>query len=127
MVGQTAKVRWGVQNTSDVDFGALAPNGRRIRVRLDKKAGEVSPAALRFGLKTEQQGVVTVPPVQTLEREYIFEIPLLRAGQTLQLEATLELSEAEIFEYAEFWLYLELGQVWMRNRNASFIMQNILD
>ena len=119
MVGQTAKVRWGVQNTSNVDFGALAPNERRIRVRIDRKAGEVSPSALRFGLKTEQQGVITVPPVQTFEREYIFEIPLLRAGQTLQLEATLELIEAEIFEYAEFWLYLELGQVWMRNKNAS--------
>ncbi|CAG8653851.1 5883_t:CDS:2, partial [Paraglomus occultum] len=111
VVGQTAKVKWGVQNTSNVDFGALAPNGRRIRVRLEKKAGEVSRSALKFGLKTEQQGVATVPPVQTLEREYIFEIPLLRAGQTLQLEASLELSEAEIFEYAEFWIYLELGQI----------------
>ncbi|CAG8594211.1 3574_t:CDS:10 [Paraglomus occultum] len=111
VVSQKTKVKWGVKNTSNVDFGALAPNERRIRVRLDKKAGEVSPSALRFGLKTGQQGIGTVPPVQTLEREYIFEIPLLRAGQTLQLEATLELSEAEIFEYAEFWLYLELGQI----------------
>ena len=100
-----------MKNTSNVDFGALAPNERRIRVRLDKKAGEVSPSALRFGLKTEQQGVGTVLPMQTFEREYIFEIPLLRAGQTLELEASLELSEAEIFEYAEFWVYLELGQV----------------
>ncbi|RHZ55702.1 hypothetical protein Glove_411g12 [Diversispora epigaea] len=111
VVSQIAKVKWGVQNRSEVDFGSLAPNGRCIRVRLDRKAGEVSPSALRFGLKAGQQGVATVHPVQTLEREYLFEIPLLRAGETLQLEATLELIEAEIFEHVEFWLYLELGQI----------------
>ncbi|RHZ76590.1 hypothetical protein Glove_195g36 [Diversispora epigaea] len=121
VVSQIAKVKWGVQNRSEVDFGSLAPNGRCIRVRLDRKAGEVSPSALRFGLKAGQQGVATVHPVQTLEKEYLFEIPLLRAGETLQLEATLELVEAEIFEHVEFWLYLELGQVWMRKTEGSGI------
>jgi hypothetical protein len=36
---------------------------------------------------------------------------LLKAGKTLKLKATLALTEAEIFEHAEFWLYLELGKV----------------
>jgi hypothetical protein len=106
-----AKVLWGVKNTSEVDFGALSKNGRCICVRVGKKGGEVSPSALQFGLQIEQEGIATIPPVQTLEREYVFDIPLLEAGQTLQLEANLTLGEAEIFEHAEFWFYLELGRV----------------
>lgn len=108
-----AKVIWGVENTTEVDFGSLSKNGRCIRVRLGKTGGEVSSSALRFGLQPEQEGVATIPPEQTLEEEYIFEIPLLKAGQTLQLEATLTLGEAEVFECAEFWIYLELGKVWI--------------
>ncbi|CAG8563514.1 4005_t:CDS:10 [Ambispora gerdemannii] len=111
VVGHVVKVLWGVRNTSEVDFGAFSQNGRRIRVRLDKTGGEVSRSALQFGLHPKQQGTATVPPVQTMESEYIFEIPLLRAGQTLHLEASLKLSEAEPFECAEFWLYLELGKI----------------
>ncbi|CAI2181200.1 9451_t:CDS:10 [Funneliformis geosporum] len=111
VVGHVAKVIWGVENTTEVDFGSLSKNGRCIRVRLGKTSGEVSSSALRFGLQPEQEGVATIPPEQTLEKEYIFEIPLLKAGQTLQLEATLTLGEAEIFECAEFWIYLELGKI----------------
>ncbi|CAB4376229.1 unnamed protein product [Rhizophagus irregularis] len=110
-VGHVAKVIWGVENTTEVDFGSLSKNRRCIRVRLRKTSGEVSSSALRFGLQPEQEGVATIPPEQTLEKEYIFEIPLLKAGQTLQLEATLTLGEAEVFECAEFWIYLELGKI----------------
>ncbi|RIB21058.1 hypothetical protein C2G38_2140861 [Gigaspora rosea] len=46
-----------------------------------------------------------------MEYEYIFEVPLLRAGKTLKLEAVLTLTEAEAFEYVDFWLYLELGKI----------------
>ncbi|CAG8559145.1 137_t:CDS:10, partial [Acaulospora colombiana] len=109
--GHVAKVIWGVKNTSQVDFGASSKNKRRICVRLVKTGGEVSPHALRFGLQLGQKGVITIPPVQTMEREYIFDIPLLKAVQTLQLEATLALGEAEAFECAEFWIYLELGKI----------------
>ena len=98
-------------NTSEVDFGTRSENGRCVRVRIRKKYGEISPSAIRFGLNPEQQGVGNISPAQTLDKEFIFEIPLLRAGQTLHLEANLVISEAELYEYAEFWLYLELGKV----------------
>ncbi|CAG8493061.1 3118_t:CDS:2 [Ambispora gerdemannii] len=81
-------------------ISVLSKNGRRIRVKLDKMDGEVSRSALQFGLHPQQQGTATVSPVQTME-----------TGQTLQLEASLTLSEAEPFEFAEFWLHLELGNV----------------
>ncbi|CAG8665533.1 12415_t:CDS:10, partial [Gigaspora rosea] len=100
-----------VKNTSSVDFGAQAKNKRLIRVRLGKVGGEISPSALKFGLKPDQQGISTIPPVQNMEYEYIFEVPLLRAGKTLKLEAVLTLTEAEAFEYVDFWLYLELGKI----------------
>ncbi|CAG8710003.1 8652_t:CDS:2, partial [Scutellospora calospora] len=110
VVGHVAKVIWEVKNTTNVDFGVEANNKRIIRVRLCKVGGEVSPSALKFGLKSNQKGVKIIPPVQTMENEYIFDIPLLRAGRTLRLEAVLTLTEAEAFEYADFWLYLELGK-----------------
>ncbi|CAG8560064.1 29581_t:CDS:10 [Gigaspora margarita] len=111
VVGHVTKVIWEVKNTSNVDFGAQAKNKRLIRVRLGKVGGEILPSALKFGLKPDQQGVSTIPPVQNMENEYIFEIPLLRAGKTLKLEAVLTLIEAEAFEYVDFWLYLELGKI----------------
>ncbi|CAG8587390.1 7056_t:CDS:10, partial [Racocetra persica] len=111
VVGHVTKVIWNVTNTSKVDFGALSNNKRLICVRLCKIGGEVSSSALKFGLIPYQKGVSIIPPVQTMENEYIFDIPLLKAGKTLRLEATLTLTEAEAFEYAEFWLYLELGKI----------------
>ncbi|KAF0497155.1 hypothetical protein F8M41_020779 [Gigaspora margarita] len=111
VVGHVTKVIWNVINTSNVDFGVLSENKRLIRVRLCKTGGEVSSSALKFGLNPDQKGVSMIPPVQTMENEYIFDIPLLEAGKTLQLEATLALTEAETFECAEFWLYLELGKI----------------
>ncbi|CAG8626772.1 6848_t:CDS:10, partial [Paraglomus brasilianum] len=111
ITGIETKVIWGVTNTSEVDFGTRSENGRCVRVRIRKKYGEISPSAIRFGLNPEQQGVGNISPAQTLDKEFIFEIPLLRAGQTLHLEANLVISEAELYEYAEFWLYLELGKV----------------
>ncbi|CAG8500812.1 17105_t:CDS:10 [Dentiscutata erythropus] len=111
VVGHVAKVIWKVKNTSNVDFGVQAKNKRLICVRLCKVGGEVSPSALKFGLKPDQKGVSTVPPVQNMENEYGFEIPLLKAGETLKLEAALTLTEAEAFECADFWLYLELGKI----------------
>ncbi|CAG8542132.1 735_t:CDS:10, partial [Dentiscutata heterogama] len=56
VVGHVAKVIWEVKNTSKVDFGAQAKNKRLIRVRLGKISGEVSPSALKFGLKSDQKG-----------------------------------------------------------------------
>ncbi|CAG8558908.1 27870_t:CDS:10, partial [Dentiscutata erythropus] len=111
VVDHAVKVIWEVKNTSKVDFGVQAKNERLIRVRLSKVGGEVSPSALKFGLKSDQKGVSTIPPVQNMENEYIFEIPLLKAGETLKLEAALTLTEAEVFEFADFWLYLELGKI----------------
>ncbi|CAG8692003.1 15791_t:CDS:2, partial [Dentiscutata heterogama] len=70
-----------------------------------------SPSALKFGLKSDQKGVLTIPPVQNMENEYIFEIPLLKAGKSLKLEAALTLTDAEAFEHADFWVYLELGKI----------------
>ncbi len=112
-------------NTSEVDFGSLSKNRRCIRVRLGKTGGEVSSSALRFGLQLEQEGVASIPPEQTLENEYMCEIPLLKAGQTLQLEATLTLGEAEVFECAEFWVYLELGKVGIQTLSESILKPEI--
>lgn len=106
-----AAVCWKVSNTSKVDFGTFSANGRIIRVTVRKKSGEVSSSALKFSLKSTQKGTDTVPPEQTIERDYVFEIPFLKAGESLQLEAKLTLGEAELYEAAEFWVYLELGKV----------------
>ncbi|RUO96057.1 hypothetical protein BC936DRAFT_142696, partial [Jimgerdemannia flammicorona] len=111
VVGQVARVHWKVENVSKVDFGTLSVNGRIVRVRVAKMVGEVSASALRFGLERTQTGTATVPPPQTMKTEYVFDIPLLKAGDSLQLEAELALGEAAMYEGADLWIYLELGKI----------------
>jgi hypothetical protein len=40
-----------------------------------------------------------------------FRYPFAKSWEDVKKEATLALTEAEIFEHAEFWPYLELGMV----------------
>ncbi|CAG8596904.1 6522_t:CDS:10 [Cetraspora pellucida] len=108
VAGQVSKVIWKVKNTSKVDFGVKSRNNRCIRIRLAKVGGKITSRSFLFGL---QKGVAVIPPMQTLKTDYIIEIPLLRAGELLELEGTLKLGKAELFEGAEFRLYLELGKI----------------